>query len=91
MVPSTVSILVPLWPVRFLGEWGDPERCPLPPPGDRICDKISKKSSLKERARRASFPPRGFVFGVVLLSDSETPVLVSHTLSCFVVLLSHIT
>jgi len=80
MAPSTVSMLATLWLVRVLGEWGDPARCVFPPPGDRICDKISRKSSLKERARRASFPPRGFVFGVVLLSDSATPTHISHKL-----------
>ena len=80
MAPSTVSMLATFWLVRVLGEWGDPARCVFPPPGDRICDKISRKSSLKERARRASFPPRGFVFGVVLLSDSATPTLISHKL-----------
>lgn len=33
---------------------------PVLPPGERICDNFSRKSSLKERARRASFPPRAF-------------------------------
>lgn len=29
------------------------------PPGERICESFSRKSSLKERARRANLPPRG--------------------------------
>jgi hypothetical protein len=76
---STASMLPTLRPVRVLGEWGDPERCQAPLPGDRIWDKISRKSSLKERARLASFPPRGFVLGVVLVSDSATQTCTSYT------------
>ena len=43
--------------VRVFGEHGDPERV-VEPPGDRICDNISKKSSLNDRARRANLLPR---------------------------------
>lgn len=43
----------------FLGEDGDAER-PTEPPGDRICDMISRKSSLNDLARRASRFPRDF-------------------------------
>lgn len=33
---------------------------PLPLPGERMWESFSRKSSLKERARRASLPPRAF-------------------------------
>lgn len=41
----------------FFGEHGEPERV-AEPLGERICDMISRKSSLKDLARRASRFPR---------------------------------
>lgn len=52
-VPSTISAAL----VRIFGEHGDPERAPELP-DERICDIISRKSSLKDLARRAKRLPR---------------------------------
>lgn len=52
-VPSTMSAAL----VRGFGEHGDAERV-VEPPDERICDIISRKSSLKDLARRANRLPR---------------------------------
>lgn len=44
---------------------------PLPLPGERMWESFSRKSSLNERARRASLPPRAFPPDRSSTSDSE--------------------
>jgi len=67
--------------VRDLGDCGDPERAlavppPPPVPDDRIWESTSRKSSLKERALRASLLPRCFPLDAVpfpVLPESDSP------------------
>jgi hypothetical protein len=83
---SSCSAAVPRGSRGVLGEEGEtalvapalPPPPPTPPPGERICESFSRKSSLKERARRANLPPRAFPAGRSSTSVTQEPRLMSY-------------